>query len=66
MPEFADQGVLLALDEEMPDFAGASTATMYPGPLSTNKWGDHHYGLPLDTNTRVLFYNTADVRGGRA
>lgn len=57
VPEFADQGVLLALDEEMPDFADL-TATMYPGPVSTNKWGDHHYGLPLDTNTRVLFYNT--------
>ncbi len=57
VPEFADQGALLALDEEMPDFADL-TATMYEGPVSTNKWGDHYYGLPLDTNTRVLFYNT--------
>jgi len=57
VPEFADQGVLLALDEEMPDFTEL-TATMYEGPVSTNKWGDHYYGLPLDTNTRVLFYNT--------
>ena len=56
VPEFADQGVLLALDEEMPDFADL-TATMFDGPVSTNKWGDHYYGLPLDTNTRVLFYN---------
>jgi multiple sugar transport system substrate-binding protein len=58
VPEFADQGVLLALDEEMPDFADL-TATMFDGPVSTNKWGDHYYGLPLDTNTRVLFYNKA-------
>ncbi len=57
VPEFADQGALLALDEEMPDFADL-TATMFEGPVSTNKWGDHYYGLPLDTNTRVLFYNT--------
>jgi multiple sugar transport system substrate-binding protein len=57
VPEFAEAGVLLALDEEMPDFADL-TATMYDGPVSTNKWGDHYYGLPLDTNTRVLFYNT--------
>ena len=57
VPEFADQGVLLALDEAMPDFADI-TAGMFPGPVSTNKWGDHYYGLPLDTNTRVLFYNT--------
>lgn len=57
VPEFADQGALLALDEAMPDFADL-TATMYEGPVSTNKWGDRYYGLPLDTNTRVLFYNT--------
>jgi multiple sugar transport system substrate-binding protein len=57
VPEFADQGALLALDEEMPDFAEL-TAGMFEGPVSTNKWGDHYYGLPLDTNTRVLFYNT--------
>ncbi len=57
VPEFADQGALLALDEEMPDFADL-TAGMFDGPVSTNKWADHYYGLPLDTNTRVLFYNT--------
>ena len=58
VPEFAEQGALLALDEEMPDFAEIA-AGMYPGPLSTNNWDGHHYGLPLDTNTRVLFYNNA-------
>ncbi len=58
VPEFADQDALLALDEEMPDFAEL-TAQMFEGPVSTNKWNDHYYGLPLDTNTRVLFYNTA-------
>ena len=57
VPEFADQGALLALDEEMSDFSEL-TAGMFEGPVSTNKWGDHYYGLPLDTNTRVLFYNT--------
>jgi len=56
VPEFADQGALLALDEEMPDFQEIAD-TVYDGPLSTNKWGDRYYGLPLDTNTRVLFYN---------
>jgi multiple sugar transport system substrate-binding protein len=58
VPEFADQEALLALDAEMPDFADLA-ATVFAGPLSTNKWGDHYYGLPLDTNTRVLFLNTA-------
>jgi multiple sugar transport system substrate-binding protein len=58
VPEFAEQGVLLALDEEMPDFAELS-AQVFPGPLSTNKWGEHFYGLPLDTNTRIIFANDA-------
>jgi multiple sugar transport system substrate-binding protein len=31
---------------------------MFPGPLSTNYLNGHYYGLPLDTNTRVLVYNT--------
>ena len=58
VPEFADQGVLLALDEEMPDFEELA-AQVFPGPLSTNKWGDNYYGLPLDTNTRIIFTNDA-------
>lgn len=56
VPEFADQGALLALDEAMPDFDDYA-AQVFPGPLSTNKWGEHYYGLPLDTNTRVIFTN---------
>lgn len=40
----------------MSDFATLSADT-YPGSLATNKWGDHYYGLPLDTNTRVLITN---------
>jgi multiple sugar transport system substrate-binding protein len=56
VPEFADQDILLALDEEMPDFAELAEQ-VFPGPLSTNKWGDHYYGLPLDTNTRIIFAN---------
>ena len=58
VPEFADQDALLALDQEMPDFQDIAS-TVYAGPLSTNKWQDHYYGLPLDTNTRVMFYNDA-------
>lgn len=57
VPEFADQGALLALDTEMADFQQVADQ-VFAGPLSTNKWQDHYYGLPLDTNTRVMFYNT--------
>jgi multiple sugar transport system substrate-binding protein len=56
VPEFADMGALAALDEVMPDFAQLKDA-VFPGPLSTNFYKDHYYGLPLDTNTRVLVYN---------
>jgi multiple sugar transport system substrate-binding protein len=58
VPEFAAQGALLALDEEMADFDELA-ASVFPGPLSTNKLGDHYYGLPLDTNTRIIFSNDA-------
>jgi multiple sugar transport system substrate-binding protein len=56
VPELADLGVLVPLDEEMPDFQ-ALADQMFPGPLATNAWQDHYYGLPLDTNTRVMMYN---------
>ncbi|RPI32899.1 MAG: extracellular solute-binding protein [Chloroflexota bacterium] len=56
VPEFADMGALAALDEVMPDFAEFQEA-VFPGPLSTNYLNGHYYGLPLDTNTRVLVYN---------
>lgn len=55
-PEFADQEVLAELDTVMPDFQDYADA-VFPGPLSTNAYNGHYYGLPLDTNTRVLVYN---------
>ncbi len=54
--EFADQGALVQFDGKMPDFDTLIKDT-YPGPLSTNVWKDHYYGLPLDTNTQVLLWN---------
>jgi multiple sugar transport system substrate-binding protein len=56
VPEFADMGALARLDEVMPDF-DEYAAAVFPGPLSTNHLDGHYYGLPLDTNTRVLVYN---------
>src|SRR3990172_251717 len=54
--EFADQGALLELDTSMPDF-DAIAANTFPGPLSTNYWNGHYYGLPQNTNTQVLLWN---------
>ena len=56
VPEFADMGALAPLDEVMPDFDTYKKA-VFPGPLATNYLSGHYYGLPLDTNTRVLVYN---------
>ncbi|MEP6776134.1 MAG: extracellular solute-binding protein, partial [Chloroflexota bacterium] len=52
----AEIGALAPLDTEMPDFNKIKD-TVYPGPLSSNVYKGHYYGLPLDTNTRVLIYN---------
>lgn len=57
VPELANLGVLVPLSEEMPDFQELADNT-FPGSLATNKWKDAYYGLPLDTNTRVMLYNS--------
>lgn len=51
--QFADLGVLVPLSDAMDDFQKLGDAT-YPGSLSTNLYKGKYYGLPLDTNTRVL------------
>lgn len=59
-PEFAAQGILMNLSRELPEFADLA-ANVFPGPLSTNIYEGEYYGLPLDTNTRILVYNPALV-----
>jgi ABC-type glycerol-3-phosphate transport system substrate-binding protein len=56
VPEFAEQGALVPLDDQLTDFASYKDR-FYAGPLATNFYQGHYYGLPLDTNTRVIFYN---------
>lgn len=56
VPEFASQGALMQLDGTLPDF-DTIAASVFPGPLETNKWNGHYYGLPQDTNTQVLVYS---------
>lgn len=53
VPKFADLGVLVPLSDEMDNFQELADAT-FPGVLSTNLYEGKYYGLPLDTNTRVL------------
>ncbi|ODU52991.1 MAG: maltose-binding protein [Microbacterium sp. SCN 70-10] len=56
VPKFGSLKVFAPLDQVMPNFQKLADDT-YPGSLATNKFGDHYYGLPLDTNTRVLISN---------
>ncbi len=58
VPQFADLGVLVPLSDAMDDFQKLADAT-YPGSLSTNLYQGKYYGLPLDTNTRVLVTSQA-------
>jgi multiple sugar transport system substrate-binding protein len=57
VPKFGALKVFAPLDETMDSFSELSDDT-YPGSLATNKFGDHYYGFPLDTNTRVLISNS--------
>lgn len=58
VPQFADLGVLVPLSQQMEDFEDLADAT-YPGVLATNLYEGEYYGLPLDTNTRVMVSNQA-------
>jgi multiple sugar transport system substrate-binding protein len=58
VPEFAELGGLAAIDDMIPDFA-TYLEQFYPGTVATNLFQGKHYGLPLDTNTRLLFFNPA-------
>lgn len=55
-PEFASLGALVEM-EGLPGFAELAGQVL-PGPLATNAYHGAHYGIPLDTNTQVLVYNT--------
>jgi len=54
--QYAAEGVLMALDENLPEFDRISKE-VFPGPLSTAYYNGHYYGLPLNTNTQVLLWN---------
>ena len=57
VPEFAEQGALMQLDTELANFDEIAADT-FAGPLSTNYWDGAYYGLPQDTNTQVLLWNS--------
>ncbi len=58
VPQFAKLGVLVPLSTDMPGFDSLAKKT-YTGSLATNLYKGKYYGLPLDTNTRVLITSKA-------
>jgi len=58
LPEFQQMGILVALDEEMPDLTEVS-GQLLDSAMSTAQIGGHYYGLALNTNSKIVFYNTS-------
>lgn len=56
LPEFQKMGILVALDQEMQNFADVAS-TLLDSAMSTAKIAGATYGLALNTNTKILFYN---------
>lgn len=61
IPEFQKAGILVSLDETMPDFQ-ETAAGLLESAMSTAAVGDHTYGLALNTNTKILFYNVEALK----
>lgn len=56
VPEFQKMGILASLDEEMSDYQSVADGLL-ESAMSTASIGGHSYGLALNTNTKILFYN---------
>jgi multiple sugar transport system substrate-binding protein len=56
IPEFEQMGILLSLNNEFSDFEEVKEEIL-EGPMNTAKVKGNYYGLGLNTNTKVLFYN---------
>lgn len=53
--QYAKEDYLVAVDS-MPGFDDLKK-DLYEGPVSTNFYNGHYYGIPLDTNTKIAIYN---------
>lgn len=57
IPEFEKMGILVALNSEMPDFDSIA-GNLLESAMSTAKIGENFYGMALNTNTKIIYYNT--------
>ncbi len=56
IPEFQKSGILTQLDTEIANFSEVA-GNLLDSAMSTASIGGHSYGLALNTNTKILFYN---------
>lgn len=56
IPEFEKMGILVPLDQEISDFNDVAGGLL-DSAMSTAAVGEHSYGLALNTNSKILFYN---------
>lgn len=57
IPEFKEMDVLVPLDQEISDFTAVSDSLL-GNAMSTALLDSHYYGVALNTNTKILYYNT--------
>jgi multiple sugar transport system substrate-binding protein len=57
LPEFQAMGILVPLDTEMSDFNTVSSSLL-DSAMSTAFINNHYYGLALNTNSKIMYYNT--------
>lgn len=56
VPEFEKMGILVPLNQEMDDYQEVADGLL-ESAMSTAQIGQDTYGLALNTNTKILFYN---------
>lgn len=56
IPEFQKMGILVPLNQEMSDFDDTADKLL-ESAMSTAQIGNDSYGLALNTNTKIMFYN---------
>ena len=56
VPEFQKMGILVPLNQEMSDFQDVSDGLL-ESAMTTAQIGGDSYGLALNTNTKILYYN---------
>ena len=57
VPEFQKMGILVPLNKEMSDFQDVADGLL-ESAMTTAQIGGDSYGLALNTNTKILYYNT--------